>query len=92
MKVIDVNLKNVKTVRGFHRVVKKGLDAPEYYGYNLDALHDVLTSVGEETQIVFHYFGTLKTLMPDFADTLDGLLTDVTQENENLEIITIDGE
>jgi len=92
MKVIDIELKNVTTVRGFHRVVKKALQAPDYYGYNLDALNDVLTSINEETQIIFHHFGAIKKALPEYADTIDELLTDVTEDNDNLEIITIDGE
>lgn len=92
MNVIDIDLKNVTTARGFHRVVKKGLKAPDYYGYNLDALYDVLTTISEETQIVFHNFKVVKANLPDLADTLEGLLLDATEENDNLEIITIDGE
>lgn len=39
----NVDLKNAKNVPGFIRALKRDLDFPEWFGGNLDALHDCLT-------------------------------------------------
>ena len=39
----EVNLTGVQTAREMHEAIRAGLDLPEYYGMNLDALWDCLT-------------------------------------------------
>ena len=39
----NVDLKNAKNVPGFIRALKRDLGFPEWFGGNLDALHDCLT-------------------------------------------------
>ena len=35
-----------------HRAFETALDLPEWYGNNLDALHDVLTEPGEDVRVI----------------------------------------
>lgn len=36
-----------------HRVLAETLSFPEWYGHNLDALHDMLTAIREDTHLIF---------------------------------------
>jgi len=36
-----------------HRVLAQTLSFPEWYGHNLDALHDMLTARREDTHLIF---------------------------------------
>ena len=40
-----IDFSNLKTHWDIHRIIKEGLDFPEYYGGNLDALWDFLTDM-----------------------------------------------
>lgn len=44
MKQYLIDFTGVKTMWFFHEALQKGLDLPDYYGKNLDALWDCLTS------------------------------------------------
>ena len=42
---LTVDLSEVKTVEALHVALKEAFEFPEYYGGNLDALHDCLTDI-----------------------------------------------
>ena len=60
----------------------KELDFPGWYSKNLDALHDCLTSICEETKITFLHFPSL----PFPSAGLLRVLRDSENENKKLEI------
>lgn len=43
MAFFSVDLKNARNVPGFIKALRLGLDFPDWFGGNLDALHDCLT-------------------------------------------------
>ena len=45
MDTVIIDISELETPADLHEIIKLKLDLPEYYGRNLDALHDVLTSV-----------------------------------------------
>ena len=51
MKTIELDFTMVSLRYEMHLEVKKALGFPEYYGMNLDALHDCLTDIREDTEI-----------------------------------------
>ena len=46
-----IDLRNVKEPESMHDIIEYSLPVPEYYGRNLDALYDVLTSMPAGTII-----------------------------------------
>ena len=68
-----------------HSVLQEKLQLPEWYGRNLDALYDVLTSVEEETELVL-------TGWPDegYAAKVRRVILDAVWENEHLKLKSID--
>ena len=49
---IILNGTQLTTKEEMHDYLAKMLHLPTYYGRNLDALHDCLTDIGEETELI----------------------------------------
>lgn len=45
MAIFSVDLKNARNVPGFIKALQRDLDFPDWFGGNLDALHDCLTDL-----------------------------------------------
>jgi hypothetical protein len=52
MNKIILDLRESGTPEEVHDLLECALDFPEYYGRNLDALHDCLTDVSEDTCVL----------------------------------------
>ena len=82
MKEITINCATVASMAEIHEILARELNFPQWYGRNLDALHDCLTSLCEETRIIFIHFPTL----PFRSAGLLNVLHDSESENEKLEV------
>ena len=82
MKEITINCAQIGTMDEMHAILARELNFPDWYGRNLDALHDCLTAICEETQITFLHFPAL----PFPSAGLLRVLRDSENENENLQI------
>ncbi len=52
MRAVLIELNGEKTRRELHKELQAKLEFPEYYGANLDALHDMLTEITEDTYLL----------------------------------------
>ena len=82
MKEITINCAEIGTMAEMHETLARELNFPEWYGRNLDALHDCLTAICEETRITFLHFSAL----PFRSVGLLNVLRDGENENPKLEI------
>ena len=82
MKEITIHCNKIETLRQLHEVLARELNFPHWYGHNLDALHDCLTALREETKVTFLHFPAL----PFPSAGLLGVLQDSEAENPSLEI------
>lgn len=85
MKTYTMDLTGIKEKETLHDSIAAGLGLTEEYGRNLDALHDVLTSLEVPCQITVlgyeepqdrgmaSYFQTMRKVCDDAAEELDGL-------------------
>jgi len=53
MKKIYLDFSHCNDRREVHAYLKEQFDFPDYYGNNLDALHDALGDIAEEMDIIF---------------------------------------
>ena len=53
MKEYTIDFTAVKTVWYFYEAIKKGLELPDWFGKNLDALWDMLTGYIEYPAIIY---------------------------------------
>ena len=65
-----------------HDALAEAFGFPEYYGHNLDALHDCLCEIGEETAIVMTDMDEENPQARPFLD----VLADSARENPRLSL------
>ena len=82
MKELLINCAEIGTMAEMHAILARELNFPDWYGHNLDALHDMLTAISGETKLTFLHFPSL----PFRSAGLLRVLRDSEQENPNLEI------
>ena len=83
--VIDGNA--VTSMEDIHKMLAQQLAFPEWYGNNLDALHDVLTDCCEKTVIAITDLPLLEEHLGDYAVYFQRVLHDCAQENPHLRIL-----
>lgn len=71
-----------------HSVIADEFDLPEYYGGNLDALHDVLTDVSDPVEITFVGTETASVVIGEkFIRSLKRMCEAAAKENDKLTIV-----
>ena len=86
MREIVLNLTPFEEKISLHSYLKEALDFPFYYGANLDALHDELTSETNATRIIVQYPANPKGKMVDYLPRLLKVFRDAANQNYHLEI------
>ncbi|MBR5468358.1 MAG: barstar family protein [Firmicutes bacterium] len=87
MKKVILNGKNIADKASLHETLISLLDLPEWYGKNLDALHDCLTSIKDETEIQIINKDALEEAIGKYTFSLMKVLKESAEENPNLKII-----
>ena len=71
-----------------HEYLSSTLSLPAHYGRNLDALYDVLTEIGEETEIILTDPAAVAEQMGKYGEALLATLQEAAEENPRL-IVTL---
>lgn len=82
MKILDVRQMRTRDQR--EEYLKRELEFPEWYGENLDALYDMLTSY--QGSLVFQHSDLMAEDKIEQGKILYGLLEDAQEENEDLKL------
>lgn len=90
MREIKLDLTPFDEKISLHRYLKEQMDFPFYYGGNLDALYDELSSITEPTKLSVSYNQHPKGKMEAYLPRLLAVLRDAAAENYNLTITEID--
>ena len=85
MKTIRLDVTNIFTVRALHVYLAYRLNLPDYYGRNLDALHDVLGEITDQTRIVLSG-QPASAEMAAYLPRLVRVFSDAAQENGMLRL------
>lgn len=70
-----------------HDYLKEKFFFPDYYGRNLDALYDLLTSLGEIVTIVMVNGHMAEKNMGGYGAALISAIREAAEENPNMELI-----
>ena len=87
MREITLDLTPFTEKISLHRYLKETLDFPFYYGANLDALHDELSSEMVSTRITVRYPSAPAGQMETYLPRLLRVFRDTAQENYHLEFL-----
>jgi ribonuclease inhibitor len=80
MKEIVIDCRLIPDAPALHRTLAEALGFPEWYGHNLDALHDCLTEISEDTKLTLQDFDHLGTFRAGFRVVLNA----AEEENSHL--------
>ncbi len=81
-----LNARRMTTKENAHAHIKERLRLPEWYGNNLDALHDCLGEIGKPTRITVRFAPLLEQTLGEYGTKLLSVLNDAALENGNLRI------
>jgi ribonuclease inhibitor len=70
-----------------HDYLKEKFFFPEYYGKNLDALYDLLTSAGEAMTIVLSNGKFIEENLGGYGSALLATIREAAEDNPNIELI-----
>ncbi len=80
MKEYVIDLAGVKTKKQLHKLLKRELELPEYYGGNLDALYDCLSEFPEGTVIRVTGVEEARAKLGGYVDNLLRVMKDAEIE------------
>ena len=78
-----LDCKKMTSVPEIHDQLEDVLPLPEYYGRNLDALWDILSTYGEEIEIDLDNFDETPDETRDYVELLISLFEHLAQKREN---------
>ena len=87
MREITLDLTPFVEKISLHSYLKEALNFPFYYGANLDALHDELSSEMAQTRIIVRYPAQPAGQMASYMPRLLRVFRDSAQENYHLEFV-----
>lgn len=73
-------------IESTHRYLKEQFQALDYYGDNLDALWDVLTELGETTDVHISHWEEALTSLGEYGKRIGWILEEAVEENEYLRV------
>ena len=86
MKEVTLDCRGFVPRSELHRAFAEALSFPYHYGNNLDALHDCLTDLPEETRLILQHWDAAEESLGRYAAALKRVLDDSQQKNPNLNI------
>ena len=87
MREITIDCRGFIPRSALHKTFAKALSFPDHYGNNLDALHDCLTSIGEDTSLLLLHWEAAEKDLGKYAQALKRVLTDSANQNPHLHIL-----
>lgn len=90
MKKIVISCKDINSRYQLHEKLTELLSFPEWYGRNLDALHDLLTDISEDTIITFTEFSALEENLGRYSLLLRKVISDAAEANNKLSFEILD--
>lgn len=84
MRVCILDGKVIEDKEMLHDILAESLGFPDWYGRNLDALHDCLTDVQEETEIRLRNESDLIGHLGNYAAALAKVIAAAAEENERI--------
>ena len=83
---IKIYQRFMKSREKAHAHIARRLSFPDYYGRNLDALHDLLTERREDTEIVIKGSKRLMEAMDGYGKRIIDVMLDAAEENKYLKV------
>lgn len=90
MKIILLNGKRMTNKKRTHLYIKRKLGFPDYYGNNLDALWDLLTTMSEPISIIIFNERYITEFLGEYGYSLISVFQEAAKANERIDFNLID--
>ena len=87
MKDITIDCRGFVPRSDLHKAFANALSFPDHYGNNLDALHDCLTDISEETRIRLLHWEDAEQNLGSYARATKRAILDAATENPKLAVL-----
>lgn len=87
MKEVTIDCLTISDKAELHDTLAKALNFPDWYGENLDALYDCLTSIFEETTVTIENFSILEKNLDSYAAAFMKVMEKADEDNEKITVI-----
>ncbi|MBE6754546.1 MAG: hypothetical protein E7559_09420 [Ruminococcaceae bacterium] len=87
---IVLDFSGISSRKELHAYIKEAFRFPEYYGSNLDALHDCLSEISEPTEVTIYGKQALLDTFDQYGDTLLQVMRSTAHENPHFSIEIMD--
>ena len=87
MKEITIDCRGFVPRSDLHKAFADALAFPDHYGNNLDALHDSLTDISEETRIRLTNWSAAEETLGSYARSAKRAILDAAIENRKLAVL-----
>ena len=86
MKEITIDCRGFVPRSDLHKAFADALSFPDHYGNNLDALHDCLTDISEDTRLHLLNWTDAEKKLGSYARTAKRAILEAAIENKNLAV------
>ena len=87
MKNITIDCRGFVPRSDLHKAFADALSFPDHYGNNLDALHDCLTDISEDTRIRLANWADAEERLGNYARSAKRAILEAAIENKNLSVL-----
>lgn len=87
MREIILDVREANDPRELHDSIRNAFELRDFYGANLDALFDALTSVGQETEVTLRYRPEKQQPYLNYQNKALRVLQDAQEENPRLHFV-----
>ena len=81
-----LNARKMTTREQAQAHLKERLHLPDWYGKNLDALHDCLGGINEPTRIILRFSAVLEKALGEYGRSILRILQQAAEENWNISL------
>lgn len=92
MRTIVLDGVMMKEHRQTHEYLAQCLGLPDYYGHNLDALHDCLSEIRESTRLVLYRIDKITDQLGNYGLLLLRVIRESSRQNSYLSVEINQGE
>lgn len=89
MKKVEIDGSIIKNNRILHMYLRYAFNLPSYYGENLDALYDILSSTDKSYLIELNNKASLINNLGDYGIALIETIEDCASDNDNIKFIEV---
>ena len=89
MREFNFDCTNIADKAELHKALAQGLDFPDWYGNNLDALYDCLTGITDDTCIIVEGLDRLEEKLGEYALSMRKAMLRAADDNEKIRVAFI---